>query len=162
MTANRWAALIADLELELTAISRLASESERILRRAPEESDEVYVRAAASLLQDFYSGTEKLMQRIAEEIDGALPAGPRWHAQLLARMTASIEGVRPAVFSAGLAESLHEYLRFRHLARAIYGYSLKWESCRKLLQQMPHLVETLSCETRAFEDALRSFPSQAL
>ena len=159
MTANRWAALIADLELELTAISRLASESERILRRAPEESDEVYVRAAASLLQDFYSGTEKLMQRIAEEIDGALPAGPRWHAQLLARMTASIEGVRPAVLGPDLAESLDEYLRFRHVVRAIYGYSLKWERCRELLREMPGLVLALTREMRSFEDALRSLPA---
>ena len=160
MSANHWALLIADLELELQAISRLAEESERLLRRAPSVADEVYVRAGAGILQDFYTGAEKVWRRIAEEVDGRLPAGPEWHAQLLSRMTTSIEGIRPAVVSADLGQQLHVYLRFRHLARGMYGFALDWERVRELLLPLPQLAESLAREIRQFEDFLRAVGAQ--
>ncbi|MHB0878373.1 MAG: ribonuclease toxin HepT-like protein [Anaerolineae bacterium] len=156
MSATDWAPLIADLELELQAISRVTDESRWLLGRTPDVVDALYVRAGASILQDFYTGAEKIWRRVADEIDGRLPAGSDWHTQLLSRMTVGIEGVRPAVIGADLAERLREYLRFRHLARGIYGFSLDWERIRRLLQPLPELLEALAADVRHFEDFLRA------
>ena len=157
-TNHQWAPLIADLELELAAIARLAGESEALLCRAPSTADTVYVRAGAGILQDFYTGAEKLWRRIADEVDGRLPAGADWHPQLLSRMTVSLEGTRPAVVSPELGERLRGYLRFRHLARGIYGFSLEWDRIETLLLAVPDLSESLASEVRAFEAFLRSCP----
>ena len=153
---QQWAPLIADLELELAAIDRLARESETLLGRAPMTADAVYVRAGAGILQDFYTGAEKLWRRIADEVDGRLPAGSEWHMQLLSRMTIGLEGIRPPVVGPELGERLRGYLRFRHLARGIYGFSLDWERVRELLLALPALAQSLAREVRQFEGFLRA------
>ena len=89
----------------------------------------------ASVLHDFYSGVERVFERIAVELDGELPRGGDWQSQLLNRMEEEVEGVRPRVLTSDLAERLRPFLRFRHLFRNIYGGQLRWgpqhrASCR--------------------------------
>ena len=74
-----------------------------------------------SILHDFYTGIEQLLEHIASELDGEIPVGADWHSQLLGRMTSEIESVRPAVLGSDLADALRPYLRFRHLFTNIYG-----------------------------------------
>ena len=76
------------------------------------------LRGLGSILHDFYTGIEQIMERIATTFDGELPAGANWHVQFLDRMTSEIESVRPAVLSSDLADALRPYLRFRHLFRS--------------------------------------------
>ena len=89
----------------------------------------------ASVLHDFYSGVERVFERIAVELDGELPRGGDWHSQLLNRMEEEVEGVRPRVLTSDLAERLRPFLRFRHLFRNIYGGQLRWERSTELLAE---------------------------
>ncbi len=84
--------LAAEIELELGALNRLADE----LEGAPRGADTLSLRARGSILHDFYTGVERILIRIAEELNGGVPKGEQWHRQLPADMMVAIPGVRPA------------------------------------------------------------------
>ena len=64
------------------------------IRRGLESIDVLPIRARefientiATDLADIYSGIERIFERIANEVDGHLPRGSRWHKTLLEQMT---------------------------------------------------------------------------
>lgn len=59
-------------------------------------------------------------------------------------MSREVDSVRPAVIDESLRSRLHPYLRFRHLFRHGYGFSLEWPKLLPLLEEM----ERLSAEAR--------------
>lgn len=123
---SRFAGLKADIDRELKNLERLVrSMSDLVKRIPPQGPTEIELRAAGSLLHDFYTGLEKIFQRIALRVDGDLPVGEDWHLQLLQRMASPLEDLRPQVITEEQAERLEEYLRFRHLFRNIYGFELR-------------------------------------
>jgi hypothetical protein len=63
-----------------------------------------------------YSGLERILQTIANDVDGRLPSGRDWHARLLAQMAAPGPD-RPPVLSPETLADLNDLRRFRHLAR---------------------------------------------
>ncbi|MEW6753368.1 MAG: hypothetical protein AB1505_20660 [Candidatus Latescibacterota bacterium] len=94
---------------------------------APANLTERLAGELASYVEDFYSGCERICQRVALALDGALPAGEDRHRQLLRQMGQPGGGGRPAVFHAPLLLDLDEYRRFRHRSRHLYGYELESE-----------------------------------
>lgn len=112
--------------------------------------DSFDLRAAGSLLQDFYTCIERIFERVARELNGGIPVGEDWHRELLYDMALSIEKVRPAVTTERLKQILNKYLKFRHLFRNIYGFELNWE-------RMKFLVEELSDTLRSFEKEISVF-----
>jgi len=46
----------------------------------------VELRAAASMLHDYYTGLKKIFRLIALELDSNLPSGEDWYKRLLDRM----------------------------------------------------------------------------
>jgi hypothetical protein len=148
--------LRADIRRELSSLDRLAAETEQLLARIPDHPSFVEIRAAGSLLHDFYTGAEKVFQRIALEMEGGLPAGAEWHSELLARMATPVEDRRPAVISEELKDQLGEYLRFRHLFRYMYGFQLRWERCQVLLSVLPGIKREFERQLHIFLDFLRS------
>ncbi|RPJ64365.1 MAG: hypothetical protein EHM23_00610 [Acidobacteria bacterium] len=149
---NRFPALASDIKRQLDSVDRLEREARELLESPG--SGSVETRAAGSILHDFYTGVEKIFQRIAIELDGGLPAGPDWHSDLLLRMTIEIDERRPAVISEELAKKLAEYLRFRHVFRNLYGFELRWDLCRELLANLPPLLNDLRKQLKAFRDFL--------
>ncbi len=121
-----------EIAVELRNLERLSGEMEEIINRFKDEPDFVETRAAGSILHDFYCGVEKILERIAIQIDGGLPKGEDWHTELLLQMAHPVPGVRRAVINQSLLEKLKEYLRFRHLFRHIYGFELKWDRFKDL------------------------------
>lgn len=95
-------------------------------------SDSFALRALGSIFHDFYNGVERIFERIAQELNGDLPAGKNWHIQLLKDMNISIDSLRPAVISKYLFGLLKDFLEFRHRFRNIYGFELEWEKLRIL------------------------------
>ncbi|HEY8884396.1 MAG TPA: hypothetical protein VIO35_03715, partial [Chloroflexota bacterium] len=67
--------------------------------RYPDPPTSLELRAAGSILHDFYNGVERVFERIATAIDQDLPSAPNWHVDLLDRMAYPIPEVRPAVIS---------------------------------------------------------------
>lgn len=143
--------LAAEIEEDLGSLELLREQS----AEAPKGEDSFTLRARGSILHDFYNGVERVFTRIAEELNGGLPQGDRWHQQLLQDMSLEIPGVRPAVIDARLANSLAEYLRFRHVFRNVYGFVLEAERMRPIEERLPVVL-------KAFREQVRTFLSWAV
>ena len=150
-----FAALRADIDRETRSLERLAQELVTVLA-ATTEGTSARVRAAGSVIHDFYTGVEKIFRRIAIRMDQDLPTGEDWHVQLLQRMAVSVEGIRPPVIDEHLENQLEEYLRFRHLFRNIYGFDLKWERCQPLVERLNKTFGSLTDNIITFEKFLDS------
>jgi hypothetical protein len=79
---------------------------------------------AAVALHGWYTGLETLLERIARQLDGEVPEGPRWHRELLGQLAVDVPSVRPAVLRRDDVASLAELLAFRHFLRRAYGVVL--------------------------------------
>lgn len=154
MPQRRFAVLRADIGRELVHVRRLVAEAEEWQTQLYDWPESIRVRTAGGILHDFYCGVERIFRYIAARIDEDLPSGADWHIRLLQRMATNIETVRPEVLDDETARQLDEYLRFRHLFRNIYGFDLEWERCRKLLSDLPDLLERLEQQLGAFDEFL--------
>ena len=142
--------LAAEIENELGRLDRLAEET----ASAPRDDSPFGLRARGSILHDFYSGIERVFQRIAEELNGGVPQSGQWHRQLLTDMSLPIPDLRPAPINAALAEELGDFLRFRHLFRNTYGWELRADRIRRLEDRMPGVKDQFHSQVRDFLDWL--------
>lgn len=143
--------LKADIRREIDNLTRLVhSMGELQAQLRSHDPTEFDVRAAGSLLHDFYTGLEKIFRRVALKVDQDLPAGPDWHLQLLQRMATPIEGVRPRILADDQVRRLEEYLRFRHLFRNIYGFELRWELIEPLVEDLDVRFEEIQSQLEEF------------
>ena len=154
MSAQRFLLLKADIDRELAQIAAVVAEGRETLEQLDGSPTTLELRGIGSILRDFYTGIEQIMEHVATTFDGEIPVGA--DSQLLDRMTSEIESVRPAVLSSDLADSLRPYLRFRHLFRNIYGTQLRWELCRGLATGMDDVWGKFHGEMAAFKDVLKS------
>jgi 3'-phosphoadenosine 5'-phosphosulfate sulfotransferase (PAPS reductase)/FAD synthetase len=142
---------VAQLDRLLEALDITVREAEAkakdFARTPPTAFD---LRGLGSLVHDFYTAIEDVFELIAGDINGSLPETLQWHKQLLNRMTLEVPEVRPPVISKGLARTLDEYLRFRHVFRNVYGYMLDWERLRPLLNRIPAVYNRFREEISAF------------
>jgi len=80
----------------------------------------------ASRLEEFYTGIERILLRIAKAVDQQKPAGDNWHKTLLSQMAESTDD-RPPVVDEELHRDLTKLRKFRHVKRHRYGHELDWE-----------------------------------
>ena len=111
-------------------------------------------RAKGSILHDFYNACERIFELIANNINGGITGGHKWHKRLLYQMTINIEGVRTPVISKKLAAELDEYLAFRHLFRNIYGFELESKRLDKLVERFTEIIDLFFEEINDFIDKL--------
>jgi hypothetical protein len=152
---DRFAALKADIDRQLQHLERLTLELNTVLA-ATRDIETVRVRAAGSVIHDFYTGAEKIFRLIATRVDQDLPAGEDWHVRLLQRMAAQVEDIRPQVIDEVVESNLEEYLRFRHLFRNIYGFDLRWERCQPLAERLGETFNSLREQLDEFKVFLDS------
>lgn len=138
------------IAIELANLDRLETELIELLSEMDEDNLSFEVRAAGSILHDFYCGAEKIFKRIAVTIDKDLPAGMNWHTDLLLRMGIPVDSVRGVVLSKSTINRLKEFLRFRHLFRHIYGFELKWERVEPLCLEVGKVLNVLKKEVNGF------------
>jgi hypothetical protein len=134
-----------------------AMEARHLLTEAEPERLRLY--GAAALLETFYSGVEKALARIAQEMDGGLPQGSAWHRQLLEDMTLRIPELRPAVLRRETARALDGFLAFRHRFRNLYLFDLDAAPLRTLLDELPPCWTLTADDLRAFSDFLLALAS---
>jgi hypothetical protein len=157
MSDARLRQLVADLESDREDLDRVLDEGARCLEElSGRPPTSLEVRGAGNIVHDFYNAVEHFCARIAVELDGGLPAGPDYHAQLLRRMTRPVEGARPAVLGVLLRDRLQEYLHFRHVYRHGYGFALSWPRLVPLLAGMSDLAPELRRQLDAFTGTLRA------
>lgn len=150
----QFARLKAFIDKEIRNLDRLMQEAEHT------SFDTAHPRHIGSLLHDFYTGIERVFERIATNLDGEVPSGETWHKDLLDSMALELEGIRPPFISEYIQKRLDEYLRFRHLFRSLYGFELDKERMRKLYERMGSLYEDFKKETVDFKKFLDKLSEQ--
>ena len=153
MAENPRAALKSRLTAEITALEPITSGLAEALKRIGAEPDQFATRALASYVDDFYSGIERICERIAVTLDSGLPTGEQWHRTLLYQM-GQPRDERPPLFSENLLSDTDEYRRFRHRLRHIYGYELEAMRVVTLAQKAIPLFEDIHTAVTAFCDWL--------
>lgn len=161
MQPSKVPGLIADIDLARANLQRVVEYQQEVLGAVGRETEFFLRSAAGVVLQDFYNTVEKTLQRIATELDGALPTGEAWHQQLVERMTVAIPGRRPAVLDQTLAVTLLEFLRFRYLFRNIYGFDLDWSRIEPLLIELPLVIDSFLERIEEFHGYLLALLDEA-
>ena len=145
-------------ELEnLSQLVRLAEQRIASARMKPDEAD-AYIESAALHLQSFYTAAEQILTRIAENINGNLPGGETWHADLLRQMTYEVPGRRPAILRLETHDLLDELRGFRHRVRNIYTFRLNPERVTSLVDDLPKTYAALSQDLETFILFLEALP----
>ena len=121
------------IQRDIAYIDQLIEAYAPLLAQAEEQTpDLVQITALASVLHSFYNGLEAVFTVIAKEIDGELPAGNRWHRDLLEQMGRDNER-RTTVLLPELLGQIQNYLAFRHYYRHTYSFFLRWEELQELV-----------------------------
>ncbi len=147
MTA-REVALAALIRAELTELEQVVDRAERLLSKA--QADDDYLDGVALNLHGFYAGAERILEGIARDVDGSVPAGPEWHRDLLSQMTSEVTGIRPAVISPTTWRCLEDYRGFRHVDRNVYTLSLRPPRVRELGAGLRACYGLLAHDAREF------------
>jgi len=79
------------IERELQEISALLERSAEMLKALPGvEPPFERLAGLSQVLISFYTGLERIFERIVRRVDGSLPAGQRWHTDLLLRVSLTL------------------------------------------------------------------------
>jgi hypothetical protein len=140
------------LETEVVDIDRAAAKAARAYAAAGQSGPHqaFLLDAVAINLHGFYTAVERVLELLAREIDGGLPAGPAWHRDLLTQMALEVKGVRPAVIREETAARLGEYLRFRHLVRNLYTWDFAGDKLAELVASLDIVLSDLKADLTTF------------
>jgi hypothetical protein len=122
--------------------------------------EDAYLDSVALNLHGFYSGVERVLTLVIEQLDGVMPGGDDWHQRLLEMAAAEVPGLRPAILGTRTAAQLSEYRRFRHLVRNIYASHLLPERMEGLVVVLPSLWQAIRAELLAFAEFLKALSAQ--
>jgi predicted nucleotidyltransferase len=142
------------VEDELVALERIVNAVQEGVGSLEEPPPQFAMNALASYLHQFYTGCERILERIAVTVDGGLPGGAFSHANLLAQMAHELPGIRPAILHGALWLRLQDYLAFRHFFRHAYGYTLDWAQLRPLVTSLSETQTDWQSQLRAVLEAL--------
>jgi predicted nucleotidyltransferase len=154
MVEEPLSALKALIENELAALRQMVQTVQEGMGPLDVAPSQFAMNALASYLHQFYTGCERVLERIAVVVDGGLPGGAYAHANLLAQMVQERPGIRPAVLQEALWLRLQDYLAFRHFFRHAYGYTLEWAKLQPLVIGMSATLRDLQEQLRAFLESL--------
>jgi hypothetical protein len=147
--------LSARIQSELKDLSILTDRIKTAWQKARDTKDEFYLDSVALNLHGFYSGVERIFEKIASSIDGSVPSGLNWHQELLNQMAVEVPRIRPAVISVELKGSLEEYRGFRHVVRNVYTYRLAPDKLKPLVKDINKVWKKINKELSAFAKFLR-------
>lgn len=150
------AMLSARILAELKELSALVERIEQGWERSKLKNDDYYLDGVALNLHGFYSGLERIFEKIASTIDGTVPSAANWHQELLNQISIEIPGVRPVVISSELKDLLEDYRGFRHVVRNVYTYQLNPEKMEHLVIKIRQVFEKSNAELSAFARFLQS------
>jgi predicted nucleotidyltransferase len=146
--------LRALVQEELTALQRIVQDVQSEVGHLADPPSQFALNALASYLHQFYTGCERIFERLAVHIDGTLPGGAFSHVNLLAQMARDNPDRRPAVLDETLWLCLQDYLAFRHFFRHAYGYTLEWAKLHPLIDGMSETLDQVRTQLMTFFDNL--------
>ncbi|MEM9164304.1 MAG: nucleotidyltransferase domain-containing protein [Cyanobacteria bacterium P01_F01_bin.4] len=158
MPKNKYLALKTRLEDELSAIEKTIDTLNTLLAQADTIPEIALVPAMAGYIEDFYSGCERLAERVAVTVDDGLPDGRNWHEQLLRQMAEPGSQGRPPLrlplWERSLLLDLDGYRRFRHRARHLYNLDLYGQRVLGFAQQVPTVFSQVQQAVKTFGEWL--------
>lgn len=137
MTENKYSDLKVRIEDEINSLEITVNTLNRALAEMAEVSEIFVAPAIASYVVDFYTGCERISERVAVYLDGGIPRAENWHLELLKQMAEPGGCDRPPLWSGALLLDLSEYRKFRHLRRHNYDIKLKSERVIALAKVSP-------------------------
>ncbi|MBI2263863.1 MAG: hypothetical protein HYU64_01615 [Armatimonadetes bacterium] len=149
------AILIARIRRDLKELTVLVERAKLGWGKAKSQNDDNYLDGVALNLHGFYSGLEKIFEKIAAAVDGSVPTAANWHQELLSQMSAEIAEVRPAVISEELRDILEDYRGFRHVVRNVYTFHLNPKKIEPLIVNIDPVLEKLTAELTTFATFLQ-------
>jgi lipopolysaccharide biosynthesis regulator YciM len=144
------ALLAARIDAELSEIDKVVDRALQAWERAVQQNDDYYLDSVALNLHAFYSGLERIFEKLAATIDGVVPTAANWHQELLLQMQTEIPKVRPAILSACLKDQLEEYRGFRHVVRNVYTFHFKSEKVKVLMDKLEDTFKLATEELTSF------------
>jgi predicted nucleotidyltransferase len=156
MSEEPFRALKELVEDELTALGQIVQAVQEGMSSLDAAPSQFAMHALASYLHQFYTGCERIFERIALTVDGGLPGGAYSHANLLAQMARELPGIRLAVLNEALWLRLQDYLAFRHFFRHAYGYTLEWAKLRPLVTGISMTLADMQVQLRTVLETLAS------
>jgi hypothetical protein len=154
--AGKGAVLASRILNEISALRLVVARVESAWRAAATNNDELYYDSVALNIHSFYSGIERIFEKISSAVDGSLPQGINWHQELLNQMAMEIPKVRPAVISEKSRELLEPYRGFRHVVRNVYTYHIVPEKMKPLAKGIRPVFKLLEKELSAFSRFIQS------
>jgi hypothetical protein len=157
MKSDRLIDLIAELESEIRSLGTLAADLVETWETLPTEGREkrIHESAIALNLHNFYTGVEKVFERIADDLNGGVPTGREWHKRLLHSMSLELPDLRPPVITNETEIALNEFLAFRHIVRNIYAFNLDSERLALLMKRFPQAQTLFKSDIAGFVGFLR-------
>jgi hypothetical protein len=135
---------------EIASLEVVVARVETAWKAAAAKNDELYFDSAALNIHGFYSGLERIFEKIASAVDGSVPQGVNWHQELLNQMALEIPNVRPAVISEKTRNQLDTYRGFRHVIRNVYTYHISPDKMKPLAKGIRRLFKQVEKELAAF------------
>jgi hypothetical protein len=144
--------LLAEIKDELDTLDSLASDIKETMSLVPARGGtrRIYEESLALKLHNFYTGCERIFRRIADDINGGVPASPDWHRRLLHTMTLHPAGIRPPVIAKATEKLLADFLGFRHVVRNIYGFQIESEKLIALLHKFTNAYNAFRSDMAQF------------
>jgi hypothetical protein len=153
---KKYLTLGSHIREELSEIQIIIQRAKKAWSLALTKDDSLYLDSVALNLHDFYSGLERIFERVAENIDETKPESLNWHQQILKQMAMEIPKVRPAVISQDLKEELDKYRAFRHIVRNIYAHNFRIDKMKDLMGNIDKVLSELEKELRIFYEFLEN------
>ena len=150
MPTNPYLALKVRIEEEAIAMEETANTLNTLLEQAENIPYIALIPAIATYIVDFFTGCERIGERVAVTLDGGLPKGDDWHQQLLRQMANREVQHRPVLWPKELGQILDDYRKFRHVARHVYNTKL--DPARVMV-----LAEAIASVQVQVQSALQSF-----
>ena len=150
------AILLARIDTELSELRRVVDRTQQAWDKAVKQDDDFYLDSVALNLHAFYSGLERIFEKLASTIDRDVPTAANWHQELLTQMQTEIPSIRPAIISSQLKEALEDYRGFRHVVRNVYTYHLKPEKLKLLVSNLENTFGLASEELTVFGEFLKT------
>jgi len=115
--------LVAELRADRDALGARTDEVRRFAE-PPDEPRPERLGALALGLDRAYTALEAALERVTRALEGGVPSGERWHAELLRGAGLDIPQVRPPVLGEASIRCADRIRRFRHFLRHAYGVAL--------------------------------------
>lgn len=157
MNRERIPDLVSEINEEMKTLESLVEDIRETFAALPsgKKRKRIYEESLALKLHNFYTGCERIFQKIAGDINGGAPDSFDWHKRLLHSMSLEIEKKRPPVISKDTAKALEEYLAFRHVVRNIYGFEIESDRLEKLIVKIYKTFGKLKKDMTIFIKFLR-------